>query len=92
MCSSRPLKPLQLKKELFPILEPVFLWLANALEFYHFLVAHKGSLPGGAGHTPQGRKEGEDDPVGTLYSVLVYAYQQAFYPVSKVRITIVCYY
>lgn len=87
MFQFRPQKPVQMKKDLFPLLEPVFLWLANTLEFYHFLVAHRGSLhlPGMAadsGHTP---KEGDDNPVSTLYSILVYAYQQTFYSVSKVR-------
>ena len=91
-------------KELFPLLEPVFFWLANALELYNFLVTHRESLhlpapvatppgtreeDGGVDqpHPPQGEgEEEEEDPVGTLYSVMVYAYQKAFYPVSKVRL------
>ena len=92
------------KKELFPLLEPVFLWLANSLEYYQFLVTHstslhlpkksssgKGGREGGDGGKEEdedgsvgGEDEDEDDPINALYSVLVYAYQQAFYPVSKV--------
>lgn len=90
-------------KELFPLLEPVFFWLANTLEFYNFLISHGGSfhLPPDADHLDHspsaGGEEGEDEkeeregpgeenPVTTLYNILVYAYQQAFYPVSKVKI------
>ena len=105
-------------KELFPLLEPVFFWLANMLEFYHFLSSNRESLslpattspkpsppqspampskhhhhhqqtaampPKGEQPRPAKEEEEEEDPVATLYSVLLYAYQKAFYPVSKVR-------
>lgn len=92
---SSPKKPLHLKKELFPLLEPVVFWLANALEYYNFLVTHSSSLhlppPTSPDHTPRARGEGEEgeeeeqeSAVSTLYNILVYAYQQAFYSVSKV--------
>lgn len=80
-------------KELFPILEPVFFWLANILEFYNFLLTHSASLhlprpPDADFHpTPDGGPRKEENPITTLHSILVYAYQQAFYPVSKVCMT-----
>ena len=89
-------KPLLQKKELFPLLEPVFYWLANTLEFYNFLELHQTSLGNSStcsrrdnekSSSNLGKEEDEEKPMETLYSILVYVYQQAFYPISKVRWT-----
>lgn len=77
-------------KELFPLLEPVLFWLGNTLEYYNFLHAHEASLhlssaTAGADSALPGKQGSSDDPLSTLHNILVYAYQQAFYPVSKVR-------
>ena len=73
-------------KELFPLLEPVFFWLATTLEFYSYLTTHKASLhlSEESADSASGRGGEEDSPLATLFNILVYTYQQAFYPVSKV--------
>ena len=80
----------------------MFFWLANSLEYYHFLDSQRSSLrldatPCDPADDDDKRKkdkrkhggqeeeeEEEDKPMEILYSILVYIYQQAFYPISKV--------
>ena len=87
---------MSLIEELFSLLQPIFFWLANILEFYHFLTTRQASLnlalPSPDGETmtdddsavQQSRED--DNPLMTLQNVMVYAFQQAFYPVSKVNL------
>ena len=97
LCRAR--QPLSLSPELFSLLHPVFFWLANTLELYHFisrcfpgalqlhLAPGEGSGGGGEGEGGGEEEEEEEDPLTTLFSVMVYCFQQSFYPVSKVRDT-----
>ena len=80
-------KPLSLLQELFPLLRPVFFWLANTLELYQFFTTLCDPLefpvppPTTEDTTEETDKE---DPLSTLYSILLYTFQQAFYSISKV--------
>ena len=93
----RARNPLSIADELFSLLQPIFFWLANILEFYNYLTSHQPSL----NLTPPTRESGDTDnstgpaeqartedesPLVTLKNVMEYSFQQAFYPVSKVCI------
>ena len=91
----RARNPLSLTDELFSLLQPVLFWLANILEFYHFLTTRQSSLnltlPSPESESVAGEntaaeqvREEEDNPLVTLENVMVYTFQQAFYPISKV--------
>ena len=86
---------MSLIEELLSLLQPVFFWLANILEFYHFLTTRQSSLnlvppfsPDTEavtnGDTETKQTNEEENPLVTLQNVMVYVFQQAFYPVSKV--------
>lgn len=81
--------------ELFSLLQPVLFWLANILEFYQFLTTHHSSLhlalpsqdserEAGSGREPEQTREEDENPLVTLQNVMIYTFQQAFYPISKV--------
>ena len=83
--------------ELFSLLQPVLFWLANILEFYQFLTTHHSSLhlalpsqtsegEGGDGKEAEQTRDEDENPLVTLQNVMIYTFQQAFYPVSKVCI------
>ena len=85
---------MSLIEELLSLLQPIFFWLANILEFYHFLTTRQSPLnlslscPDGEtvtnGDSETKQTCEEENPLITLQNVMVYAFQQVFYPVSKV--------
>jgi hypothetical protein len=79
--------------ELFSLLQPVLFWLANILEFYQFLSTHHSflQLPSqtsggerGSGKEAEQTRGENENPLVTLQNVMIYTFQQAFYPISKV--------
>ena len=91
----RARNPLSLMDELLSLLQPVLFWLANILEFYQFLTTHHSSLhlaipsqnsegEGGNGKEAEQTRDEDENPLVTLQNVMIYTFQQAFYPVSKV--------
>lgn len=80
--------------KLFSLLQPVLFWLANILELYQFLTTHHASfnlaLPSQESEEASNSREAEqsrnddENPLVTLQNVMIYTFQQAFYPVSKV--------
>ena len=63
--------------EILQLLKPVFFWLSNTMEFYNFLV--------GNALVPKDTVDGvEHSTLSNLQEILVYAFQQAFYTISKV--------
>ena len=91
----RARNPLSLMDELFSLLQPVFFWLANILEFYQFLTTHHSSLnlalpsqdnegEGVDSREADQTRDEDENPLVTLQNVMIYTFQQAFYPISKV--------
>ena len=74
----RASRPLSHCEGLFPLLQPTVFWLANALELHHLVTQSCSPLAN------QPAKQ-EENPLNTLHNILVYAFQQMFYTVSKVR-------
>ena len=77
-------KPLSLLQELFPLLRPVFFWLANTLELYQFFTNLCDPLEFPIPPPTMEEETDKEDPLSTLYSILLYTFQQAFYSISKV--------
>lgn len=84
---------MSLVDELFPLLQPILFWLSNILEFYHYLTTRQSSLSlippppdsdSGEGATAEETREEDENPLVSLQNVMVYTFQQAFYPISKV--------
>ncbi|KAL5473535.1 hypothetical protein EMCRGX_G028026 [Ephydatia muelleri] len=63
--------------EILQLLKPVFFWLSNTMEFYNFLV-------GNALVPKDTVDEVEHSTLSNLQQILMYAFQQAFYTISKV--------
>ena len=81
--------------KLFSLLQPVLFWLANILEFYQFLTTHHSflhlALPSqtsegerSTGKEDEQIRDEDENPLVTLQNVMIYTFQQAFYPISKV--------
>ena len=63
--------------EILQLLKPVFFWLSNTMEFYNFLVGNT--------LVPKDTIDGvENSTLSNIQQILVYAFQQAFYTISKV--------
>ena len=78
----RASRPMSHCEDLFPLLQPTVFWLANGLELHHLLTHSCTPLP------PPSFSSSSTDPLSTLHSILVYTFQQMFYTVSKVRMTL----